>query len=732
MNNSSGLTGTIESIVFYSPDSGYTVCRFSLEEGRNITIVGNFPPLTPGEVLKVEGKWEINPRFGQQLRVQNYKPVLPSSGQGVEKFLSSGLINGIGPVLAKRIIAHFKEETLVVLSENPERLRQVEGVGSKKLDEIKKSWSRHEDIRELIIFLQQHGVSTNLATKIYRQYGRRAFHILKTNPYQACHDIWGVGFKTADQMALKLGMEPDSPERVKAYIHYLLEKDTEEGHVFSRRSHLEESCGRDLNLKKNAFSQALDTLEKQKFVIMEDLGNDQAVYLPFFHQAEQDVVRNIYNLAGHPPLNPPEDVNAAVKKTERASGISFSEDQRRAVKESILSKFLVITGGPGTGKTTIIRSVVHLFSQWGRTIILAAPTGRAAKRLSEATGREAKTLHRTLEYMSRTGKFRRNENHPLEGDALIVDEVSMVDLPLMHHLLKAVPPSMRVILVGDKDQLPSVGPGTMLQDIIQSGRVEVVRLSTIFRQEKGSLIVKNAHRINQGQTIIQPEKDDKNSDFYFLALNDERKVFDMIMKLSQERIPKKLRVPPLSPQIQVISPMYRGLAGVDNLNKELQNRLNPGPEGLMAGSREFREGDKVMQVRNNYDKDVFNGDIGIIKEIDRRIYRIAVDFDGQILSYSREEMNELVLAYAISVHKSQGSEYQAVVMPLLTQHYIMLQRNLLYTALTRAKKLSCIIGSYKALHIAINNNKPVLRNGLVKEKLRRLPPFHRRETQNQI
>jgi exodeoxyribonuclease V alpha subunit len=719
LHESDGLTGTIESIVFYSPETGYTVCRFSLEDGRNITIIGNFPPLTPGETLKVQGKWEINPKFGQQLRVNHYMPVLPSSGKGVEKFLSSGLIKGIGPVLAKRIIEHFEEKTLDILTHHPERLREVDGVGKKKLTEIKKSWSEHEDIRELIIFLQQHGISTNLATKIYQQYGRRAFHILKNNPYQACRDIWGVGFKTADQMALKLGMQPDSPERVKAYIHYLLEKDAEEGHVFSMQSQLETACCRDLDLDNESFHRAMESLEKQKLVIIEDLKNGRAVYLPFFHHAEEDVVGCIHALAAHPLLKPPEDVGTAVRKAEKASGIRFADEQRRAVKESLQRKFLVITGGPGTGKTTIIRLVARLFSKWGCNLVLAAPTGRAAKRLSEATGKEAKTIHRTLEYNSRTGKFRRNENHSLEGHALIVDEVSMVDLPLMYHLLKAVPPSMRVILVGDKDQLPSVGPGTMLQDIIRSGRVEVVRLNTIFRQERGSLIVKNAHRINRGQSIIKQNKHDKNSDFYFLAFNDEQKVFDMIMKLSEERIPKKLGLHPSSPEIQVISPMYRGLVGVDNLNKELQQRLNPSHEGLKAGNREFRIGDKVMQVRNNYDKDIFNGDIGIIKEIDRRIYRIVVDFEGQLLPYSQEELNELVLAYAISVHKSQGSEYKAVVMPLLTQHYIMLQRNLFYTALTRAKNLSCVIGSYKALHIAIKNDKPVQRNCRVEEKLKK-------------
>ncbi|NOR14839.1 MAG: AAA family ATPase, partial [Candidatus Aminicenantes bacterium] len=407
----------------------------------------------------------------------------------------------------------------------------------------------------------------------------------------------------------------------------------------------------------------------------------------------------------------------AVADVEKRSHLHFSDRQRLAVRESLLKKILVITGGPGTGKTTIIKAVVDIFAQGKRTVLLAAPTGRAAKRLYEATGREAKTLHRTLEYIPKGGQFRKDESHPLKGDVLIIDEFSMVDLPLMYHLLKAVPRSMQLILVGDKDQLPSVGPGTLLRDIIESGKAKVVALDEIFRQEKNSLIVLNAHRINQGEKPLQPEKGDKDSDFYFLYRESDAEAFSLIMTLCSSRIPQKLNLDPLSPQIQVISPMYRGLCGVDNLNKELQKRLNPLSEGLQVGNREFRLYDKVMQIRNNYDKDIFNGDIGSIKDFDKRNYRLEVDFEGRQVVYMREELNELVHAYAISVHKSQGSEYQAVVMPLMTQHFIMLQRNLFYTALTRAKKLSCVVGTYKALYIAIKNDKPVKRNCLLKQKL---------------
>jgi len=711
------IEGTVESIVYYSLDTGYHICRFVPEGQESMTIVGTFPPLTPGEVLKVKGKWELNPKFGKQFRVENFIPILPSSVKGIEKFLSSGLIKGIGPVLAKRIVGMFGKDTIDILTENPGRLSRVEGVGSVKLKEIKRSWAEHEDIRELIIFLQEHGISTGLATKIYRQYGDKSFHVLQTNPYQACHDIWGIGFKTADQMALKLGMSPTSPERVKAFISYLLEKDTEQGHVFSYLSDIQKAVQKELEVEPEKVDKAVQTLEREKRVVLEEANSDTAVYIPFFYNAQEAVASDILTLAKTPFKPPDFDVQKAVDEVEKEMRFQFSDDQKLAIRESFDKKILVITGGPGTGKTTIIRAVVDIFRRWKKEVLLAAPTGRAAKRLSEATHREAKTIHRTLEFTPKIGNFRRNTNNPLAGDALIVDEFSMVDLPLMYHLLKAVPQRMHLILVGDKDQLPSVGPGTLLRDIIESQKAEVVRLNQIFRQEKDSLIVSNAHRINQGEKLIYPSKGDKDSDFYFIGQEDEEKVFNLIVNLCSFRIPQKLQLHPLSPQIQVISPMYRGIVGVDNLNLELQKRLNPNQEGLKLGNREIRIRDKVMQLRNNYEKDIYNGDIGSVVDLDRKSYRLGVSFDGRVVRYEREELNEITLAYAISVHKSQGSEYQAVVMPLMTQHFIMLQRNLFYTALTRAKKMSCIVGSYKALYIAIKNDKPIKRNCLLREKL---------------
>jgi len=711
------LDGTVDEIVFYNPDNGYTVAKFTTGEGEPLTIVGSFPPLSPGEGLRIRGGWELNPRFGRQFKVDHFTMTLPATAKGIEKFLASGLVKGIGPVLAGRIVAAFGAGTIDILTRDPERLREIEGVGAVKLGEIRRSWTEHQDIRDLIMFLQEHGVSTSLATKIHRQYGDRAFTVLRANPYQLSLDIWGVGFKTADQLALKLGLDPASIERVKAYILYMLEKDNEQGHVFSAAAEVGEKCAADLDVPSDKCEQALAALIKGGQVIAEDGAGGTALYQPFFHQAQNDVARAIHKLAGFPCQAPGFDLDQAVAATERDLGLSFSPLQRRAIRESFERKILVITGGPGTGKTTIIRAVTDIYRKWGKEVLLAAPTGRAAKRLADATGLDARTIHRVLEFQPKKGTFKRNGTNPLRGDALVIDEFSMVDLPLMFHLLQAVPPSMRLVLVGDKDQLPSVGPGNLLHDIIESGTVDVVRLDEIFRQEKESLIVANAHRINQGLSLLRPEKDDRDADFYFIRQDDERKAFQTILKMCTSSVPRKLGLSPLSPQIQVISPMYKGIVGVDSLNTELQARLNPGGEGLQAGARTFKARDKVMQVRNDYDKDVFNGDIGSVVHADRAKYRLYVDYDGRTVCYEKDELNDITLAYAVSVHKAQGSEYQAVIMPLMTQHFIMLQRNLFYTALTRAKRLSVVIGSYKALWIAVKNDKPVKRNSRLKDKL---------------
>lgn len=649
--------------------------------------------------------------------MENFVPILPSSVKGIEKFLASGLIRGIGPVLARRIVKKFGPRTIEVIANEPERILEVEGVGQVKLREIKKSWEENKHIRDLIIFLQEHGVSTSLATKIHRQYGNRSFQVLKTNPYQLCLEVWGIGFKTADQIALKLGGDPTSLERVKAFTLYLLEKAAEQGHVFLYQEEIEESCSKELGVDAKKTGEAVDSLRRGRLVCVEEVEGRRAVYLPYLYEAQEGVARALLVRSSRRPRPPAVGMEEIIGRVEKELSLKFSPRQQEAIKECFHQSVLVLTGGPGTGKTTIIRAVVAIFESLGEKVLLAAPTGRAAKRLSEATGREAKTIHRTLEYNPKQAAFRRNERHPLRADALVVDEFSMVDLPLMYSLVRAIPPGMRLILVGDKDQLPSVGPGNILHDIISSGRVPVVRLDEIFRQEKDSLIILNAHRINQGLGLVYPARQDRNADFYFVHQEDEEKAYQTILMMACFNIPRKLGLPPLTTQVQVISPMYRGLCGVDNLNLELQGRLNPHAEGLKFGNREFRVRDKVMQVRNNYEKEIYNGDIGLIVHVDRQRFRVVVDFDGREVSFEKDELSDITHAYAISVHKAQGSEYQAMVMPLLVQHYIMLQRNLFYTALTRARRLSVIVGSYRALHIAIKNDKPIRRNGLLRDKL---------------
>ncbi len=710
------LEGTVEQIIYYNPDNGYTVFKIKTENDE-ITVVGNFPPLSPGEGLKLTGRWEKNQKFGLQFQMESFSLTLPSSVRGIERFLSSGLIKGIGPVLARRIVKKFGEKTAEILNHDPKKLKEVDGIGQKKLVEILKSWEEHKEIRDLIIFLQAHNISTTLAYKIYRTYHQAAFEVLRRNPYQLCLDIWGVGFKTADQIALKLGMAPDSLERVKAFILYLLEKDNEQGHVFSDEEKITQQCREELGVGSDRVQEALKGLVENRLLIKEEGKESNRLYLPFFFQAQEEVARMVTRISRTTCPVPEFDLEARLTEIEKSSGLKFTEQQKKAITSSLCQKIVIITGGPGTGKTTIVRAIVEIFEGWKKKILLAAPTGRAAKRITETTGREARTIHRLLEYLPKEGRFRRGPNYPLKAEALIVDEVSMVDLPLMYHLLRAVPPEMRLILVGDKDQLPPVGPGNLLGDLIDSGVVEVIRLNEIFRQARESLIVVNAHRVNQGQPLVYPKRGDPNSDFYFFPQEDEEKVFNLILRLCQVNIPRRLNLNPLSTQIQVIAPMYRGLVGVDRLNQELQRALNPSSAGLKVGQKEFRVRDKVMQIRNDYEKEVFNGDLGTVVQIDPERFGILVDFDGRLVFYEKEELADLVLAYAISVHKAQGNEYQAVVMPLLTQHYIMLQRNLFYTALTRARKLSIIIGSYRALHIAIKNDKPVKRNCRLKEKI---------------
>ncbi len=577
---------------------------------------------------------------------------------------------------------------------------------------IRTAWAEQKEVREVMLFLQGHEVSSAYAARIYRQYGNESIRVVKENPFRLAEDIFGIGFLTADKIAGKLGIPKDSEIRAEAGILYVLRKLADEGHVYYPYNDLIDESMKILDIDIGIITSALGNIEAAKRVVIED----SAVYLADFHASEVGVAASLKAISVAPKGLLSFDRDAAIKSVQEELKITLAEKQLEAVKESLDKKVMVITGGPGTGKTTIINTIIRIYRRSGQRVLLAAPTGRAAKRMSEATGFEAKTIHRLLEFSPKSNGFKKNEQERLEADLIIIDEISMVDTVLMHHLLKAVRPETTLILVGDTDQLPSVGAGNVLKDIIESGRVPTVRLNEIFRQAKESMIIINAHRINSGEFPYIDSDKDKLQDFYFVELEEPEKVSEMIIHMCRNRIPERFGFHPLE-DIQVLTPMHRGIVGASSLNTALQKELNSSQDELQRGGRIFRTGDKVMQIRNNYDKDVYNGDIGRIVSIDREAQEVTVNFDGKPVSYDFADLDEIVLAYAVSVHKSQGSEYPVVVMPLLTQHYLLLQRNLLYTAITRGKKLVVIIGTKKALGIAIRNNKQQLRYTRLKERL---------------
>jgi len=698
------ITGIVEKIIFFNPSSSFTVLKVKDEKlNKGVIVIGNFPELSPGETISIDGKWVKSDKWGEQFKAERYQIFTPSSSSGLRKFLSSGLIKGIGPELAKRIVDKFGDETIEVISKEPERLAEVEGIGEKKILSIVESWKEHKEKSHILIKLQDLGLTLRTAMKIYNEYGNNSLKIIKENPYQLADDIFGIGFKTADKIALSSGIDPKSPLRVKAYILYLMSKELEDGNVFSYSDIIAEKAMKELELDNlgNVFF-LIDELVKEGKVIKVKNEEKEALYLPFFFKAELEIAKGIIENLKFLKNQLVLDTKHYIEESEKEMGIKFAPKQVEAIESSLREKIMILTGGPGTGKTTIIRAIIKIYNKLGRRVLLCAPTGRAAKRLSETSGEDAKTIHRLLEYKPGENIFLKNEKNPLKADLIIVDEFSMVDIPLMFHFMKAIPPWTSLIFVGDKDQLPSVGPGNILKDLIQSGIIKVVELDEIFRQSRESMIVVNSHRIRRGEfPYIYRDRDD----FVFIPEEDEEKAFQIIVKLVTEDLPEKFGFNPISSQIQIISPLYKGIAGVENFNRTLQERLNP--KGGSFSGIPFRIGDKVMQIKNNYDKDIYNGDIGRVIYIDEK--GINVLFDREV-RYEREELDELTLAYAISVHKSQGSEYEACVMPVLIQHYIMLQRNLLYTALTRAKRIAVLVGSKKALAIAIRNNKPYKRN----------------------
>ena len=704
------LRCVIEHITYQNEKNGWSVMKVKVKGYDNlVTLTGSLLDVPVGSVLLVDGDWLVDPKYGQQFVAQSWTEVMPATLYGIEKYLGSGLVKGIGPAYAKAIVSRFGLETIDVIENDIERLLEVPRLGKKRMEKIRDSWEKQKDIKEVMVFLQGHGVSTAFAAKIYRKYEKESIAKVKENPYQLADDIWGIGFKTADSIASKMGYEKNDPRRCRSGILYTLNELAEDGHVYAEPEQLVEAATKLLEAEETPVRQALASMMEAKDVI----ADNDVVYLPPFYHAENGSAKRLQSLLADTSLSN-SDI-AAEPEAEygvKSGGILYDEVQQAAIQKALDSKVMVLTGGPGTGKTTTTQGIIAAFKARHMSILLAAPTGRAAKRMTEATGMEAKTIHRLLEYNPMDG-YKRNDENPLEGDALIVDECSMIDILLFYNLMKAIPSNMRLILVGDIDQLPSVGAGNVLRDIIDSQQIPVVRLTRIFRQAQSSRIVMNAHAINAGH--FPNIKNGLDTDFFFINQEDVDEMVELIIGLVRDRLPKKYGYPPK--EIQVLTPMQRGTVGAGNLNIELQNALNPTGPSLTRGGYTFRQGDKVMQIRNNYDKNVFNGDIGYITAVDTNERTLTVTFDSRRVEYDITELDEIVLAYAVTIHKSQGSEFPVVVMPVTMKHFVMLQRNLIYTGITRAKKICVLVGTTKALAYAIKQNTVSKRNTKLKERL---------------
>ena len=711
------LRCVVERVTYQNETNGYSVIKCRAKGYADlITVVGSMPEVHVGSVLTLSGEWTVNPKFGRQFTVSGFEETLPATVYGIEKYLGSGLVKGIGPKFAARIVRAFGAETLNVIEEDPDALLRVPGIGKLRVERIKKSWDEQKEIKNIMLFLQGHDVSTTHATKIYKTYGSDSIRVVKENPYRLADDIWGIGFRTADTIAEKLGVEKETAVRLRSGLLYTLNRLSDEGHCYARRDQLLKTGAELLAVEESVLPAVLDEMVRQDDVKTELIDREDcapgetAVYLPPFWFAETGTAKRLKQIFSSPPsvkVKP----QGLEERIRRVTGLNYDPAQMDAIRCAAGSKILILTGGPGTGKTTTTLGILTAFRQAGAKILLAAPTGRAAKRLSETTGMEARTIHRLLEFKPPEG-CQKNEQNPLEGDVLILDECSMIDIMLMYSLLKAVPDSMTLIFVGDVDQLPSVGAGNVLRDLIDAGVFPVVRLTKIFRQAAASRIITNAHRINRGR--MPDLSNGKQSDFFFLEEEDPETAAQEIVRLVKERLPRAYG----TRDIQVLTPMQRGAVGAANLNQVLQAALNADAAGLRRGGTDYRLHDKVMQIRNNYDKEVFNGDIGTVCRVNTEDRELTVSFDGREVLYDVTELDELVLAYAATVHKSQGSEYPIVVMPVLMTHYVMLQRNLVYTGVTRAKKLMVMIGSTKALALAVRNVTVTRRNTMLKERLK--------------
>ena len=699
---------TIERITFQNPENGYSVLQATIKGYREEqTLVGTFHEVTVGAVLTVEGTWRVDKRYGRQFAVEKWTEELPADIIGIEKYLGSGLVKGIGPKFAKLIVAKFGLDTFNVIENEPDKLLEVYGIGKGRVAKIQASWEKQKDVKDIMVFLQGHGVSSTYAAKIYKQYGKESIEKVQANPYCLADDIWGIGFKTADGIAEKLGYEKNDLRRCRSGIFYTLNKLSEDGHVYSEREQLIKSAKELLQAEEEPITQALDDMITKEDLILDE----EAIFLPPFYYAEIGVASKLKRLLEDSTGNLFDgtlNIEEIVKKT----GIQYDDVQVAAIQQAVKSKVMVLTGGPGTGKTVTTQGIIAALESLGQGILLAAPTGRAAKRMNEATGKEAKTIHRLLEYNPAEG-YGRNDENPLDGGVLIVDESSMIDVILMNSLLKAVPSHMRLILVGDIDQLPSVGAGNVLRDIIDSGVVPVIRLTKIFRQAQTSRIITNAHKINQG--IFPDISNGRDADFFFIKQEDPEKAAQEIVNIVKNRIPKAYHYS--TNDIQVLAPMQRSVVGATNLNIILQEAINPEGDFLSRGGFKYRKGDRVMQIRNNYDKEVFNGDIGFVSVVDMDERSLTVIYEGRAVEYEDNELDEVTLAYATTIHKSQGSEYPVVVIPLLMTHFVMLQRNLVYTGITRAKKICIIVGTTKALAYSVHNMVVLKRNTKLKERL---------------
>ncbi len=711
------LEGVVERLTFADPESHYAVVRLKVKGRRGlVTVVGPLAGTREGEQLQLKGRYEVHPKYGEQFKVTWWYAVLPATEAGIQRYLASGLVKGIGPELAKRLVDHFGPETLEVIDHTPERLKEVAGIGDKRIQQITRDWQEHKAARKVLVALQGLGLSLGFATKIYKQYGDQALEVATANPYQLALDIQGLGFATADRLASRLNLDPLTPARLAAGLLHVLETMAGEGHVYAPEELLLQQARELLQVPEQPLKKILEHLAREGRVVLEDLPQGRGVYRKPAWVAETGVARDLGRLKTTGALPPPLHLDDMIKQVQEERGLELSEEQARAVALALREKVVIITGGPGTGKTTIVSCILDLYRRLGAKVLLMAPTGRAAKRLSEATGAEAATIHRALEFSPQLGGFRRNAAEPLKADAIVVDEASMVDIYLMYHLLKAVPRSARLILVGDVHQLPAVGPGNVLKDLMASGVVPTARLTQIYRQAKQSLIVVNAHRVNEGAFPVLPRSFGQ-VDFVFVELQEPEAIKARLLELVSRELPWRYGFDPVK-DLQVITPMHRGAVGIQTLNHELQGHLNPRAPRYTFGPRVFRRGDKVMQLRNNYYKEVFNGDIGLVTGFIPDTGQLLVSFDGRVVAYEPGEGDEITLAYAVTVHKAQGSEFPGVVLILTTHHYLLLQRNLLYTALTRGRRLVVLLGSKKALAMAIKNDQPVRRFTDLSAKLR--------------